>query len=189
MWVGWWAAKRSPTPLLPAHKVSQNLLQNEPQSQLLWQAWRRDNTHPQTSNSSSSCLTSLIRDVFLSLLVEPKAFSNRPCFFLWISTILSSTESFTINCGSQPEMKTERKQNKTLQSETQTNVHASNVIILRWPSWQKLSSSVPAGGSGRCTAPQRQDSTPGTQMGLFLNFTLFHLSHFPVVVTTKACGF
>lgn len=89
--------------------------QNNQLSQLLFQAPRRNEAPPQTSNRSSSCLTSLIRDVFLSLPVEPKAFSNRSCFFLWISTILSSTESFTINCSSQQGMKTGRKQGgKTL---------------------------------------------------------------------------
>lgn len=49
--------------------------------------------------SSISALMSSIRDVFRSLFVEPKAFSNRSCFFLWIDTILSSTESFTMNCS------------------------------------------------------------------------------------------
>lgn len=48
--------------------------------------------------SSNSALISSIRDVFRSPLVEPNAFSIRSCFFLWIATILSSTDCLTMNC-------------------------------------------------------------------------------------------
>lgn len=48
---------------------------------------------------SISALISSIRDVFLSGFLEPKAFSTRSCFCLWIFTMFSSTELFTMNCG------------------------------------------------------------------------------------------
>lgn len=138
-----------------------------------------------TADSSSRALISLIRELFLSLLDEPKALSSRSCFFLWISTILSSTESFTINCGTGNE---DRMQ--TLESDAQTKrSDASNVIFeltfvtttfLVCPSrWQR---------SMHCSSEAgfQAWNTYGT-VSQFLGFV--NLSHFPVSVATKACGF
>ena len=52
---------------------------------------------PPTTYSSIRALMSSMRDAFLSVLLEPKAFSTRSCFLLWILTMFSSTESFTMN--------------------------------------------------------------------------------------------
>lgn len=48
--------------------------------------------------SSIRARISSTRDVFLSLgFLVPKAFSTRSCFCLWIFTMFSSTEPFTMN--------------------------------------------------------------------------------------------
>lgn len=77
--------------------------------------------------SSIRALMSSMRVVFLSVFVEPKAFSTRSCFCLWIFTMLSSTEPFTMNLVTTTFLVCPRRWQRSMHCSSVAGFHAGSM--------------------------------------------------------------